>query len=86
MDELERETSGGDMDKAAHELGDLIFSVVNYGRHLGIDVEASLKGTCRRFITRFKLMEEIAAGSGRDFKELPLEEKDRLWEEAKRRL
>ena len=74
------------LDFLQRELGDLLFSIVNYGRHLGIDTEKSMKNTSRRFIERFKIMERLASQDGRDFKELTLEEKDKLWEEAKTRL
>lgn len=83
--ELETETVKGDREAVSGELGDLLFSIVNYGRHMDIDIEKSLKDSCRRFISRFKMMEDMAAESGKDFKRLALEEKDRLWEKAKRR-
>jgi tetrapyrrole methylase family protein/MazG family protein len=86
MGELEKEAASGDIKAVSDELGDLLFSIVNYGRHLGIDIEKSIKDTCKKFISRFKLMEDMARENGEDFKELSLEEKDRLWEKAKKRL
>ncbi len=86
MNELEKEAAIGDLKAVSEELGDLLFSIVNYGRHLGIDIEKSIKDTCKKFISRFKLMEDMAREDGEDFKELSLEEKDRLWEKAKKRL
>ena len=86
MGELEKEAATGDLKAVSDELGDLLFSIVNYGRHLDVDIEKSVKDTCKRFISRFKLMEDIARENGEDFKKLSLEEKDRLWEKAKKRL
>jgi tetrapyrrole methylase family protein / MazG family protein len=83
--ELETEAVKGSREAVSGELGDLLFSIVNYGRHMDIDIEKSLKGTCKRFISRFKMMEDMAAERGEDFKSLTLEEKDRLWEKAKKR-
>ena len=78
LTELKKETDNDDSQAVADEMGDLLFSIVNYGRHLGIDIEKSTKDSCRRFIERFKLMEETARERGRDFKKLSLEEKDKL--------
>ena len=60
-----------------------LFSIVNLTRHLNIDSEQALKGTCKKFIRRFDFMEKYAADKGLDFKNLSLEEKDKLWEIAK---
>ena len=67
------------------ELGDLLFSLVNLGRRLGVDVEAALRRANERFVGRFQTMEELSRQRGLDFANLPLEEQDRLWEEAKAR-
>ena len=66
------------------ELGDLFFSLVNLGRRLGVDVEAAARGANRRFVSRFKAMEEMATSRGGALSDLPIEEQDRLWDEAKR--
>jgi nucleoside triphosphate diphosphatase len=65
------------------ELGDLLFTVVNLGRHLGVDAEMALRGTNLRFRRRFRAME---AASARPLEELKPEELEALWEQAKRRL
>jgi tetrapyrrole methylase family protein/MazG family protein len=78
--ELERAADDGQRDS---EVGDLLFAVVNYARWLGVDAEASLRETNRRFRARFAHME--AAAVGRSLSEMSLEELDGLWEEAKRR-
>ena len=69
--------------EAAGELGDLLFTVVNLSRHLGIDPEAALRGTNARFERRFRSMEQLAAGRGRALESLSAAEWDELWREAK---
>jgi MazG family protein len=65
------------------ELGDLLFTVVNLGRHLGVDAEMALRGTNLRFRRRFREMERTAE---RPLEELAPAELEALWEQAKRRL
>jgi len=67
------------------EIGDVLFSIVNLSRHLNIDSEECLKQTCSKFIKRFIEMERLAKPGEVDFKNLSLEEKDKLWDEAKRK-
>lgn len=69
-------------DQQADEIGDLLFSVVNWARHLGIDAEAALRGANRKFERRFAAME---AEAGRDFAKLDLDAKEALWQRIKRR-
>ena len=73
----------GDADAAERELGDLIFTLVELGRRKGIKANAALHKTTLRFLGRFRYMEEKAAETGRDFASLDMEEKNRLWDEAK---
>lgn len=86
LKELKEEADNGNKDTVLSEFGDILFSIVNYGRHLGVDIEESLKNTGRRFIDRFKLMEKMAEEKGLDFSSLSLKEKDRLWEIAKKKI
>lgn len=65
------------------ELGDLLFTVVNLGRHLGVDAEMALRGCNLRFRRRFRQME---MDSKKPLEELKPEELEALWTEAKRRL
>lgn len=62
------------------EIGDLLFAVVNWSRHLGVDAEAALRAATAKFERRFRAMED-AAGDG--FAGLSLEEKEALWTKAK---
>jgi XTP/dITP diphosphohydrolase/ATP diphosphatase len=65
------------------ELGDLLFTVVNLGRHLGVDAEMALRGCNRRFRQRFSAME---LASERPLEELSPDELEALWAAAKREL
>jgi MazG family protein len=65
------------------ELGDLLFTAVNLGRHLGVDAEMALRGCNRRFRERFREME---LASERPLEELAPAELEELWAEAKRKL
>jgi ATP diphosphatase len=73
-------------DKSAqeHELGDLLFTLVELGRRKGIKAGAALDAAAARFLGRFAFMEEQARQQGRDFASLDMEEKNTLWEQAKR--
>ena len=84
--ELEAEAASEDPARkpaVEAELGDLLFTVVNLGRHLGVDAEMALRGCNRRFRERFRQM-EIA--SARPLEELSPEELEALWAGAKRKL
>lgn len=67
-------------DERAAELGDLLFSVVNYARHLGIDPEAALRDASTRFEARFRTMEEI---TDKPLAEMDIEALETLWQRAK---
>ena len=78
-DELRRAAQGdGDPEE---ELGDLLFAAVKAGRFLGLDSEQALTRACDKFIRRFQTVEERAGG--RPLGELPLEELEALWAQAK---
>lgn len=65
------------------ELGDLLFTIVNTARWLGMDAETALRQTNSRFYLRFKSMEQAASRQGKDFTALSMQEKEALWEQAK---
>lgn len=66
-----------------HEFGDVLFSLVQYGRWLGLSPEDCLRKTCNRFISRFQEMEKNATTALKDMSE---DELERLWEAAKSNL
>ena len=67
----------------AAELGDVLFSVVNLARHLGVDPEAALRGSNARFKSRFGHVERRLAESGLDPASAGLERLEDWWQEAK---
>lgn len=83
-----REAIEQDQDRAAieEEFGDVLFALVNYGRHLHIDPEQALEKTNKKFKKRFELMEQQIQEDRKDMKGMPLPEMDRYWEQAKTRL
>ena len=72
----------GDQERIM-EYGDLLFTMVNLGRWLGIHAEDALRQANARFQARYSTMEELAARKGLHFSSLPLAEKEELWQEAK---
>jgi XTP/dITP diphosphohydrolase len=81
--ELERELNGGSVDKIESELGDVLFSLVNYSRFLGINPENALERTNKKFINRFKYLEARALDAGKSLSDMSLAEMDQFWEAAK---
>jgi ATP diphosphatase len=81
-EELAEFAAATDDDARREEFGDLLFALVNWGRHLGIDAETALRAANAKFERRFADMEQ---GAGDGFAALPLNAKEALWAEAKRR-
>lgn len=69
--------------KQADELGDLLFSIVNYARFLGIDPDEALERTNRKFIQRFQFLERESRKDGKQLGYMTLAEMDAYWERAK---
>ena len=67
----------------SHEVGDLLFTVVNLARKLNVDPELALRSTNARFVARVERAEELAAAQGERWSELPLDEQDRYYDRAK---
>jgi MazG family protein len=83
MGELREAVEKGDQNEIEAEFGDLMFSLVNYSRFLKTDAENALERTNKKFIRRFRLMEEMAAKTGRRLDEMSLTEMDGLWNQIK---
>jgi len=81
MQEFLQETNP---QKAEAEFGDLLFSLVNYARFIGINPENALEMTNRKFIKRFNYLEKQSASDGKILNEMTLEEMDKYWNEAKK--
>lgn len=81
--ELRQAVASKNRTEMAEELGDLIFTLANFGRQLEIDPEAALADTNRKFERRFRQVEAALARSGRTPATSTLDEMDRLWIDAK---
>jgi MazG family protein len=82
MAELRHEVDSAS-PKQADELGDLLFSVVNYARFLGVDPDEALERTNRKFIRRFQYLERESRKDGKVMGEMTLAEMDTYWDRAK---
>ena len=69
-----------------HELGDVLFTVVNVARRLNVDPELALRGTTRRFTERVEAAAELAEADGVDWRDLGLDAQDAYYERAKENL
>jgi ATP diphosphatase len=82
-EELGEVEAAGTPEELAHEIGDLLFSVVNYARHRGIDPEDALRAAVARFERRFRIVEEIA---DKPLTEMDIVALEALWDRAKKAL
>jgi MazG family protein len=70
-------------EKAEKEFGDLLFSLINYARFIGINPEDALEKTNKKFIKRFTYLEEESKKDGKELGKMTLAEMDEYWEKAK---
>ncbi|MFR9621055.1 MAG: nucleoside triphosphate pyrophosphohydrolase [Rikenellaceae bacterium] len=85
VDEVSAEMRSGNHQATEEEFGDLFFALINAARLYEVDPEAALEHTNRKFITRFGYMEQAAEQAGQTLAELPLEQQEALWCEAKQK-
>ncbi|MQG73603.1 MAG: nucleoside triphosphate pyrophosphohydrolase [SAR202 cluster bacterium] len=83
FEELEKATGTEEIE---HEIGDVLFTMVNVARWHGVDSESALRKASQRFRTRYTSMQEASSEKGVVFQTLPRGKKETLWEEAKARL
>jgi tetrapyrrole methylase family protein/MazG family protein len=86
ISELRAAAATGDPATVRMELGDVLFSVVNVARKMGLDAETALREASDKFVTRFTCVQRLAAERGLDLAACNLEQLDSLWEDAKRQL
>jgi MazG family protein len=82
--ELAAAANSADRDHIEHEIGDLLFTIVNLARFLRVDPEQALRKTNARFRQRFAHVERGIAAAGQSGSELSLDGMETLWQEAKR--
>ncbi len=83
VDELRVALREGDKSKVSDELGDLIFAVVNIGRHVKADPEQALRGTNTKFRRRFNHIETVLDAEGESLEAASLERMEEIWQAAK---
>jgi ATP diphosphatase len=83
IQELREAMAAGDVASIKDEFGDVMFALVNLGRHIDIDSEAALAGTNEKFRTRFHYVERALKASGKSLEDATLDEMEALWQAAK---
>ena len=86
LDEVTEAVATGDAGRIEHEIGDLLFSVVNLARWYKVQPDLALRRANSRFRSRFHLVEEEFREAGRNLADADIEELETAWERAKRRL
>jgi len=81
--EIDRAIVGAKRAEMSEELGDLLFTIVNWARHLELDAEEALRAANFKFEQRFEAMERQAASAGRPLQELSAAQWEQLWSAAK---
>ncbi|MCB9195441.1 MAG: nucleoside triphosphate pyrophosphohydrolase [Flavobacteriales bacterium] len=82
IEELKVEVNG-QTEKIEDEFGDVLFSMINYARFVGVDPESALEKTNKKFIKRFQYLETASKADGKKLGEMTLEEMDVYWNRAK---
>lgn len=82
-EEMEEVEAACTPEEVEAEVGDLLFAVANWARHLGVEPETALRKANARFASRFRAMEEQARQRGLDMAQMSIAELDRLWEDIK---
>lgn len=83
IEEFENIADTNNLEKIEEELGDLLFSITNFSRFIGINPENALRRTNEKFIKRFNYIEKQIENSGRKISDVNLDEMDKYWEESK---
>lgn len=82
--EFQMEVVVNDKDKMEAEFGDVLFSLINYARFVGVNPETALEKTNKKFIYRFQYLENKAKKEGKAFKDMTLSEMEAYWQQAKK--
>jgi uncharacterized protein YabN with tetrapyrrole methylase and pyrophosphatase domain len=83
LTELRKARESQAAQQVEEEIGDVLFAAVNLARFLTVDPEIALKRTNAKFSSRFREMERLAGVSGRKLADVPREEMETLWDQAK---
>ncbi|WP_159948217.1 nucleoside triphosphate pyrophosphohydrolase [Polaribacter septentrionalilitoris] len=83
LSELNEEVVKGNQQNIEKEFGDVLFSMINYARFIGVNPENALEKTNKKFINRFQFLEAAAKKEGKQLSEMSLTEMDVYWEKSK---
>ena len=83
LDELKHEVENNNKEKIEEELGDVIFSIINYARFIGVNPDDSLEKTNKKFIKRFQYIEQEANKINKQLSDMSLEEMEVFWQQSK---
>ena len=81
--ELKDAIKRGDKNRVEEEVGDLLFSTTNLARHLRVNAEEALRKSNKKFLNRFRYIEEMLQQSGSTIEDSSMDEMNQLWERAK---
>lgn len=84
LNELKIEIENGNQQKMEEEFGDVLFSMINYARWIGVNPEDALAKTNQKFIRRFQWMENEIKTEGKNIEQMNLEQLDIYWERSKK--
>ncbi len=85
IQEFQVEEARNDQEKMEDEFGDVLFSLVNYARFVGINPEDALEKTNRKFLSRFQFLEKESEQQGKSLQDMTLPEMEAIWQKAKGR-
>ncbi len=85
LGELKSELKDANKDKIEAEFGDVLFSMINYARFIGVNPEDALERTNKKFIKRFQYLEQKSKEVGKNLFDMTLAEMDVYWEESKQK-
>jgi len=83
LQEFQDEVKYNNQDEMEAEFGDVLFSLINYAKHLNINAENALERTNKKFINRFQYLEQKSKELGKELSDMTLKEMDVYWNEAK---
>ena len=83
LSELNEEIKAGNKENIEKEFGDVLFSMINYARFIGVNPENALEKTNKKFINRFQYLEKAAKKEGKQLADMSLTEMDVYWEKSK---
>jgi XTP/dITP diphosphohydrolase len=83
LSELNTEIKNGNTQNIESEFGDVLFSMINYARFIGVNPENALEKTNKKFSSRFQYLEKAAKKANKELSEMTLTEMDIYWEQSK---